>query len=46
MQDYSIAIKVLQIQWDLLPEGVSANTYRASQLLKCFANVKLLISTL
>lgn len=46
MQDYSIANKVLQIQRDLLPEGLSTNTYRASQLLKCFANIKLLISTL
>jgi len=46
MHDYSIAIQVLQIKWDLLPEGLSTNTYRASQLLKCFANVKLRISTL
>jgi len=29
MQDYSIAIQVLQIKWDLLPEVLPTNTWRA-----------------
>lgn len=45
MQDYSIAIQVLQIKWDLLPEGLSTNTYRAEKL-KCLENMNLLISNL
>lgn len=39
MQDYSIANQVLQIKRDLLPEGLSTNTYRAEKLLKCFENM-------